>query len=81
MDWLAQKWANFVARIKESLTWLSVRVMIGWAAVWTIFSQLPANVITELAQINILHISVVSWMGIAQTVTVYLARVKKTPGT
>lgn len=79
MNWLKQKWANFKARIAESLTWLSVQVTAGWGILWIIYSQLPSDTMVEIAQIHVLGISVPAWAGILQTLTTYLARVKKTP--
>lgn len=75
--WSSEFWADFVARIKESVSWLSVQVTAAWGAVWFIFSQLPGNVIAELSQVIVLKLSIIAWMGIAQTITTYMARMKK----
>ncbi len=79
---MGNKWGvsmEFLARIKESLTWLSVQVTGAWGVVWVIYSQLPADVMSELAQVRFLSLSLVAWTGVAQTITTYLARIKKSP--
>lgn len=75
MSW-SEFWATATARVKESITWLSVQVTAAWGAVWVVFGSLPGNVITELSQVIIFKLSVIAWMGILQTLTTYLARVK-----
>lgn len=77
MSWLSRKWTNFKARVLESLTWLSVQVTAGWGVIWMVYGSLPADTMVEIAQIHYLGLSVPAWMGIAQTLTTYLARVKK----
>lgn len=73
MNWLKDLWR----RMKESVTWLSVQVMALWGVLWVIYAQLPADVMTELAQIKWLGLSLVAWAGVLQAVTTYMARVKK----
>lgn len=77
LSWVKDKWNGFVARVGESLTWLSVQVTLGWGAMWVIYSQLDTNTMVEIAQVHVLHLSIPTWAGIMQTVTTYLARVKK----
>lgn len=66
-------------RILESWTWLSVQVTAVWSLVWFVFSQLPPEVISVLAQTKFLLLSVPAWMGIGQSVTTYFARIRKAP--
>lgn len=73
MNWLAQVWE----RIVESLGWLSVQVTAGWGVVWVIYSQLPPDVMTQIAETKIWLLNIPGWMGIAQTVMTYLARLHK----
>lgn len=65
----------------ESLKWASVRVTALWAFVWFIYSQLPADVMAQLALMEvklwIVTFKVPGLMGLAQAVTTYLARMKK----
>lgn len=75
MRW-SEFWTDAGIRIKESITWLSVQVTAAWGVVWIVYSQLPATTIVELANVHFLSLSVVAWMGIMQTVTTYIARVK-----
>ena len=70
-------WHGLIENFQASLTWASVRVTAAWGVVWIIFSQLPSNVMVELATMMIWKLSVPAWMGIGQTITTYLARTKK----
>lgn len=65
------------ARIRESFTWLSVQVSFAWGAIWVIYSQLPPDVMVQLAEHKIGWFNVTTWAGIAQVFTTYIARLKK----
>jgi hypothetical protein len=71
------------ARVKESITWLSVQVQIGWSFVWFMYSQLPSETMVQLAQVQfklwVLSFTVPGLMGLAHAATTYLARIKKAP--
>lgn len=56
---------------RNSLKWASVQMMAAWGGIWVIYSQLPPDAMIWLAQWK-----VPMWMGIAQAVMTYLARVK-----
>lgn len=77
MQFFKDVWHGLIENFTASLGWLSVQVTAGWAVVWIIFSQLPANVIAELANTSIWHLSVVAWMGVIQTLMTYFARLKR----
>jgi hypothetical protein len=74
---MLQWFKGIPARVKESLTWLSVQVSFAWGAVWVIYSQLPSDVMTQLAEHKIGWFNVPTWVGIAQVVSTYIARLKK----
>ncbi len=66
-------------RIKESFTWLSVQVTALWGMAWVIYSQLPAEVMDLLNHTKIWLLSVPAWMGVGQSITTYMARMRKKP--
>jgi len=72
------------ARLKESLSWLSVQVTILWGFLWFMYSQLPQDTMVQLAQVQFtvwkLSFTVPGLMGLAQAATTYLARMHKAGG-
>lgn len=68
-------WMELKQRAKESVTWLSVQITAGWGAFWVIYSQLPTDTVVWLSEHHI-----TAYLGIGQTVSVYLGRLKKQKG-
>ena len=69
------------ARIKQSLSWMSVQVTLVWGFIWFMYSQLPADVMKQLVDIKlrvwIIDFTVPGIMGLAQVASTYVARIKK----
>ena len=71
---------GLIDNFRASLRWASVQMMAAWGVVWVIYAQLPPDVMIQMSQLKIMWFNVPTWMGIAQAVMTYLARVK-TPKT
>lgn len=71
MNVISEVKTGLIDNFKASLRWASVQMMAAWAGIWAIYSQLPPDAMIWLAQYR-----VPMWMGIAQAVMTYLARVK-----
>lgn len=75
-NFFVEIWYGLRTRFKQSFTWLSMQLLAIWGTVWVIYSMLPATVMAELANVSWMGLSVVGWMGVVQTITIYLGRVK-----
>jgi len=62
---------------RDSLRWASVQMMAAWGVIWVVYAQLPPDVMVQLASTKVWVFNVPTWMGIAQAVMTYLARVKQ----
>lgn len=77
MKMIAEIFNGLVENFKASLRWASVQMMAAWACIWVIYGQLPPDVMIQLSQHKIWLFNVPTWMGVAQVVMTYLARVKQ----
>lgn len=77
MNWFKQKWASIVECAKEAITWFSIQLALLWGGIWLVYSQLPANVMVELATKTYYGLSIVAWAGIVQTFMIVTGRIKK----
>lgn len=75
MQMLKDVKSGLFENFKASLRWASVKMIAAWGGVWVIYSQLPPDAMVWLAQWK-----VPMWMGIAQAIMTYLARVKSPKG-
>lgn len=84
MNWFNAKFREITQGLylnfRDSLRWASVQMMAAWGVVWVIYAQLPPNVMIDLATARIWLFNVPTWMGIAQAIMTYLARVKTPRG-
>jgi len=71
---------GLIENFRASLRWASVQMMAAWGVIWVIYAQLPPDVMIQMSQLKIMWFNFRTWMGIAQAVMTYLARVK-TPKT
>ena len=44
--------STYLQRVRESITWLSVKVQAVWLFVWFMYSQLPSETMVQLAQVQ-----------------------------
>lgn len=74
MNWLRDQfrwlWDEFLGIIRL----VSVQVTLGWGLIWGYFGSLPPNVILEFTQKLVWGISIVTWMGMINTLMVVIAR-------
>lgn len=75
--------STYLQRVRESITWLSVKVQAVWLFVWFMYSQLPSETMVQLAQVQfklwVFSFTVPGLMGMAHAATTYFARIKKAP--
>lgn len=73
--------SGLIENFKASLRWASVQMMAFWGMVWVIYSQLPPDVMIQLAQTKVevwkLSLNVPTFMALLQATMTYLARVKQ----
>lgn len=67
---------GLLQNFRDSLRWASVQMMAAWGVIWVVYAQLPPDVMVQMSQLKIWLFNVPTWMGIAQAVMTYLARVK-----
>ena len=77
MNMIREIVSGVLENFKASLRWASVQMMAAWGVVWVVYAQLPADVMVQLASTKVWVFNVPTWMGIAQAVMTYLARVKQ----
>lgn len=77
MDAIKKIWEGFLENARASIRWASVQLMAFWGVIFGIYSQLPIDVITQLAETKFLYLNVPGWMAVLSTFSTYLARVKK----
>ena len=65
---------TMLAQLKEMLTWFSIQVQLLWSFIWIAYSQLPADVMVQLATMKVWVFTVPALMGLTHALMTAIAR-------